>query len=98
MLWLHLPGHTAWVVIWFGILLLGVVGLGSALQWGRETHWRNLDEVLRGGGTVLVSAGMLLLLYEHLPGLAILLLFLALALFVGAFLAGKRLPEPRRHD
>jgi len=96
MLILRLPGHTIWVVIWLAILALGGVGLGSAMLWGRETHWRNLDEVLRGAGTVAVSVGMLFLLYGRHQRLAILLLLLALALFVGAFIAGSRLPGHRR--
>jgi hypothetical protein len=96
MILLLIPGHWIWVAIWWGILLLGGVGLGSAVQWGRETHWRNLDEILRGAGTVAVSVGMLLLLYRRLPAFAIALLVVALVLFVAAFIAGKRVPEPRR--
>jgi len=84
MLMIKVPGHTVWVGIWVALLLLGTGGLLGALSWGRRTNWRNLDEVLRGFGTVAVSCGMLLLLLGWLPVLAIFLLFCALALFVGA--------------
>jgi predicted MFS family arabinose efflux permease len=84
MLMIEVPGHIVWVWIWAAILLLGLAGLVGAAVWGRRTHWRNLDEVLRGLGTVSVSGGMLLLLLGRLMVLAIFLLFLALALFVAA--------------
>ena len=84
MLLIDVPGYTVWFWIWVALLLLGLAGLVGALVWGRRTHWRNLDEVLRGFGTVSVSTGMLLLLLSRLMVLAIFLLFLALALFVAA--------------
>ena len=40
-------GHAYWVVIWIGILLLGLLGFGASIYWGRETRWKNLDEFLR---------------------------------------------------
>lgn len=85
-----IPGLRYWIIIWYGILLLGVVGLGGALYWGRQTRWKNLDEVFRGVGTILVSVGMLLLLYQVQIGLGQLLLVLALACFVLAFIFGRR--------
>ncbi|MDH5316470.1 MAG: hypothetical protein OEW44_08305 [Gemmatimonadota bacterium] len=85
-----IPGLRYWILIWYGILLLGVVGLGGALYWGRKTHWKNLDEVFRGVGTIVVSAGMLLLLYQVQIGVGQLLLVLALACFVLAFIFGRR--------
>ena len=88
-----IPGLRYWILIWYGLLLLGVVGLGGALYWGRQTHWKNLDEVFRGIGTILVSAGMLLLLYQVQIGLGQLLLVLALACFVLAFIFGRRRPH-----
>lgn len=88
-----IPGLRYWILIWYGILLLGVVGLGGALYWGRQTHWKNLDEVFRGVGTILVSVGMLLLLYQVQIGLGQLLLVLALACFVLAFIFGRRVPR-----
>jgi hypothetical protein len=88
-----IPGLRYWILIWFGILLLGLVGLGGALYWGQRTHWKNLDEVFRGVGTVMVSAGMLLLLYRVLIGVGQLLLVLALACFVLAFIFGRRRSE-----
>jgi hypothetical protein len=85
-----IAGLRYWILIWYGILLLGVVGLGGALYWGRQTHWKNLDEVFRGVGTIAVSVGMLLLLYQVKIGLGQLLLVLALACFVLAFIFGRR--------
>ena len=84
MLLIDVPGYIIWVWIWAAMLLLGLAGLVGAAVWGRRTHWRNIDEVLRGLGTVSVSSGMLLLLIGRLIVLAIFLLFLALALFVAA--------------
>lgn len=94
----RIPGHWVWVTIWIGLLLLGAAGLVGALHWSRETEWRNTDEVLRGAGTVLVSLGMLSLLLGFLPFFAPTLLALALACFVGAFIAGKREKELERDD
>lgn len=92
----EVPGRWVWIAIWMGLLLLGAVGLIGAVQWGRETHWRNLDEVLRGAGTVLVSAGMIFFLWDILPLVGLVLMFLSLVCFVGAFMAGKRLDESTR--
>jgi len=83
------PGRPIWIAIWFGILILGVAGLGGALLWGKQTQWRNLDEVFRGIGTILVSVGMLLLLYAVAVPFGRLLLVLALASFVFAFMLGR---------
>lgn len=83
-------GRRFWILIWYGILFLGVAGLAGALFWGKETHWKNLDEVFRGIGTITVSAGMLLLLYQVTTGAGQLLLVIALACFVVAFLLGRR--------
>jgi len=88
-------GHIYWVWIWFGILALGVIGLVPALQWGRQTHWKNQDEIARGIGTIVVSIGMLLLLYGVLTGLALPLFLLALAAFVFAFIWGRRAEKER---
>ena len=57
-------GYRWWIWIWWGILALGVGGLIGAIHWGIQTHWRNLEEVLRGIGTVAVSIGMVLLLHH----------------------------------
>ncbi len=88
-------GRRYWILIWYGILLLGVVGLGGAIFWGRQTHWKNLDEIFRGIGTVAVSVGMLLLLYGVWLGTGQLLLIVALACFVLAFIFGRRVELPR---
>ncbi len=86
----QLPGRWIWVWVWAALLIVGLLGLAGALQWGRETHWKNMDEILRGLGTVLVSLGMIFFLkgISQLGG--IILAFLALACFVAAMLASKR--------
>lgn len=93
-------GRAFWVLVWCGILLLGVLGLGASIRWGRETQWRNRDEVLRAVGTMLVSVGMLLLLSGKVALLAQGLLVVALACFIVAFVLGRRKPpsppEPPR--
>ncbi len=88
-------GRKYWILIWYGILLLGLMGLGGALFWGRQTHWRNLDEIFRGIGTISVSLGMLLLLYRVLTGAGMLLLAVAVACFVLAFIFGRKPDRPR---
>ncbi len=90
-----IAGRRYWILIWFGILLLGITGLGGALFWGRKTHWKNLDEIFRGIGTITVSVGMLLLLYGVLVGAGQLLLAVSLACFILAFLFGRRTDRPR---
>lgn len=86
-------GHDFWIVVWYGILLLGMVGLWVSLAWGsRPFHWEHLDELLRAVGTILVSAGMLLLLYGVWPQVATGLLGLALGVFVAAFVSVRHLP------
>lgn len=90
-------GHSYWVIIWIGILVLGLLGLGASIYWGRETRWKNVDELLRAIGTTLVSVGMLLLLYGVATGLGEALLVAALVCFVLAFIYGRRItPTPRR--
>lgn len=86
-------GKRWWILIWYGILLLGVVGLVMAVDWGRQTKWRNLDEILRGIGTISVSVGMLLLLHGTGGGAGQTLLLAALIAFVLAFAVGR---EPRQ--
>ena len=88
-------GRSYWIMIWYGILLLGILGLWSSLYWGRQTAWRNLDEVLRASGTITVSMGMLILLYGVIPGEAgEVLLVIALLLFISAFVLGRRAEPP----
>lgn len=94
---LPLAGGQIWIWIWGALLGLGLLGLSGAVQWGRETHWRNLDEVLRGAGTVLVSLGMIFFLSGVLQLLGLALIALALACFVGAFIVGKRTDDGRDH-
>ncbi len=94
-------GRQFWIVVWYGILLLGVLGFGAAVHWGRRTDWRNLDEVFRAIGTILVSLGMLLLLYPLGPAWSAtgrVLLVTALVSFVIAFFLGRRpLAGPDNH-
>lgn len=87
------PGLQIWLWIWYGILLLGLVGLAMALYWGRRTHYRNLDEIYRGVGTICVSLGMILLLRGGSGWFGHVLLLLALGAFVAAFVYGRR-PRP----
>ncbi len=88
----QLPGRTVWVWIWVVLLVVGLLGLAGAIQWGRETHWKNLDEVLRGLGTVLVSLGMIFFLRGISQFGGMFLSFLALACFVAAMVARKQIP------
>ncbi|HEX9166907.1 MAG TPA: hypothetical protein VF862_13420 [Gemmatimonadales bacterium] len=90
-----IAGLRYWIIIWYGILLLGLAGLGGAVFWGKRTQWKNLDEIFRGIGTITVSVGMLLLLYRRAVGLGQLLLILALACFILAFIFGRRTDRPR---
>ncbi|MEP6572242.1 MAG: hypothetical protein ABJD11_06085 [Gemmatimonadota bacterium] len=84
-------GHQYWLWIWYGILLLGLLGFFPAVHWGRQTHWKNMDELLRATGTILVSLGMILLLRQFLELVAYVLLFLALGCFIGAFVLGRKM-------
>ena len=83
-------GRSYWILIWYGILGIGVIGLIAAVYWGRKTQWKNLDEVLRAVGTVTVSLGMVLLLKRETGGLGQGLLIVALFSFVLAFILGRR--------
>ncbi|MEO8635983.1 MAG: hypothetical protein ABI587_11965 [Gemmatimonadales bacterium] len=89
-------GRTFWSWVWVAILALGALGFVPAIQWGRVTRWRNLDEVLRGAGTLSVAIGMLILLQTQLNSLGVGLLVLSLVLFIAAFLAGSSADHP--HD
>lgn len=99
-----IAGRSFWIIVWIGILLLGLLGLGASIYWGRETRWKNVDELLRGIGTTLVSAGMLLLLWGRATILGEVLLVAALICFVLAFVFGRKVPpaapppDPGPHD
>jgi hypothetical protein len=92
-------GRKYWILIWYGILLLGVLGLWASVYWARRTAWKNVDEVLRGLGTILVSVGMLLLLHQPAGPLwqttGEILLVDALICFVAAFILGRRRERER---
>jgi len=85
-------GRRFWNLIWYGILLLGVLGLVSSLYWGKRTHWKNNDELIRACGTITVSVGMLFLLNRIAPLVGQLLLVVGLVCFVVAFVLGRQLP------
>lgn len=88
-------GKRWWILIWYGILLLGVVGLVMAVNWGRHIRWRNLDEILRGVGTITCSVGMLLLLHGGGGGAGQTLLLAALIAFFLAFIVGREQERKR---
>ncbi len=85
-------GRRYWIWIWYGILMLGIVGLLAAIHWGRQTRWRNMEEVLRGVGTIAVSVGMLLLLHGTGGGAGQTLLLAALVAFIVAFAMRREQP------
>jgi len=89
-----ITGRRYWVWIWWGILALGVVGLVGAIHWGLQTRWKNLDEVLRGIGTIAVSAGMLLLLNSTGGGAGETLMVAAMIAFILAFAIGRDKTPP----
>ncbi|MFZ5622857.1 MAG: hypothetical protein ACOY71_00330 [Gemmatimonadota bacterium] len=98
-----IPGHRFWILIWLGILCLGILGFIASIYWGRKTEWKNIDELLRAIGTITCSFGMLLLLKDaRIPirYLGQVFLVIALVCFVAAFIVGRRhrLPEPERDD
>jgi hypothetical protein len=93
-------GRRFWILIWYGILLVGILGLVASVHWGRRTRWKNLDEVLRATGTILVSVGMLVLLYPlpwvYAGWLGEAMLATALVGFVAAFILGRRVEQERQ--
>ena len=89
-------GRRYWVVIWYGILLLGLLGLVASIYWGRQTRWKNLDELLRSIGTITVSLGMLLLLQQVAESVGQVLLLVSLISFVLAFIYGRKHNLPGR--
>ena len=91
---LVVPGRTLWIVLWYAILALGSLGLLGALFWGPDLRWRNLDEILRGLGTVVASAGMLTVLHGASVTLGETLLAFAMLTFVAAYAVGD--PMRRR--
>ena len=89
-------GRHYWILIWYGILTLGAVGLLASIYWGRQTRYRNLDEIFRGIGTICVSVGMILLLRQVFSLLGQFLLLIAFSCFVAAFILGRK-TDPREH-
>jgi cytochrome c biogenesis protein ResB len=93
-----IAGRQYWIVIWYGILALGILGLWAGIFWGRRTAWKNLDEVLRASGTIAVSVGMLLLLHDRGGWLGEALLVAALFAFLTALIYARRQPRERREE
>ena len=89
-------GRRWWILIWYGILLLGLLGLAASIYWGRQTRWKNLDELLRSIGTITVSLGMLLLLKQVAESVGQVLLLVSLVSFVLAFIYGRKHHLPVR--
>jgi ABC-type dipeptide/oligopeptide/nickel transport system permease subunit len=92
-----IAGRRYWILIWYGFLLIGVAGAVASAYWGRRHPGRNLDEILRSLATILLSIGMLLLLYGVETMAGRILLGVAVALFFGAFWVGRtpgRRPPP----
>lgn len=85
-----IAGRQYWIIIWYGILALGLLGLWAGVFWGRRTRWENLDEVLRAAGTIAVSVGMLLLLHDRGGWLGEALLVASLLSFLLALIYGRR--------
>jgi hypothetical protein len=85
-------GQRYWILIFYGFLVIGMAGAVVSVYVGRRSGESNLDEILRALATIILSVGMLLLLYGVATLPARVLLGVALVLFVGAFWAGR----PRR--
>lgn len=83
-------GRRIWIFIWYGMLLLGLLGLVASIYWARRTHWRNLDEFLRAIGTVLVSLGMIVLLRGAGDVIGTSLMIGAVGAFIAAFVVGRQ--------
>lgn len=91
-------GRHYWILVWYGMLFIGILGLGASVYWARRTNWRNLDEFLRGLGTVLVSLGMLTLLYGGRDVIGTALMVGAVGAFLAAFVVGRRLGGEEREE
>jgi len=85
-----IAGRQYWIMIWYGILALGILGLWAGVFWAQRTGWKNVDEVLRALGTIAVSVGMLLLLYDRGGWVGELLLVTSLLCFLLALVLGRR--------
>lgn len=88
-----IAGRRYWILIWYGFLLIGVAGAVASAYWGRRYPGRNRDEILRAFATIVLSAGMLLLLYNVAVVTGRVLLGVAVVLFFSAFWVGR---FPRR--
>ena len=86
-------GRRFWNLNCYAILQLGVAGLLPSIYWGRRTHWKNSDEVIRAIGTITASVGMLILLNNWAGLVGQVLMVVALICFVLAFVLGRRAEE-----
>lgn len=93
-----IAGRQYWIIIWYLILALGLLGLWSSVFWGLRTQWKNFDEVLRAAGTIAVSVGMLLLLNDVGGWVGEALLVASLICFLLALIYGRRARGPQRDD
>lgn len=93
-----IAGRQYWIIIWYLILALGLLGLWSGVFWGLRTQWKNFDEVLRACGTIAVSVGMLLLLHDLGGWVGEALLVASLICFLLALIYGRRARGPHRVD
>jgi hypothetical protein len=91
-------GRQYWIWIWYGIFLLGLLGLIASIYWGRRTHFKNLEEIFRAVGTILVSLGMVLLLRQIWTLLGQILLVVAVGCFIMAFIQGRRAEAARGRE
>jgi len=89
-----IPGLRYWILIWYGFLLVGLLGMAWSIHDNIQVRWRHLDELFRALGTAAVSTGMLLLLYGLAIRLGQVLLVAALGLFVAAFVYGRKQRGP----
>ena len=46
-------GRKYWILIWYGILLLGLMGQWASIYWARRTRWQDEPERARRGRAIL---------------------------------------------
>lgn len=93
---IDLAGRRYWILIWYGFLVAGLLGLAAAVYWGRRTSGRNLDEILRALATISIAVGALVILRGGSVAAGGACVALALVLFVVAFRVGRPPRGPRR--
>lgn len=93
---LDIAGRRYWILIWYGFLLAGGLGLVAAVYWGRRTAGRNLDEILRALATICISVGALAILQRGAMLIGGVCVAVALVLFAVAFRVGRPPRGPTR--